>query len=440
MKLHLSEFVFAPFLVGMAALGFTNEPASSLHQRAEQIQKQILAFDSHLDLPFDYRSAAEDGPTEFDLPKAQRGGLKGAAIAVFVPQGPRTPEGYSRARQDAAKKYQLIRGIADQNPSRAELAYSPQDVRRIAGEGRFAVVLSLLNAYPLVSTAPREGPRNELNAPDDAAVQSDLRQIDEWYQRGVRIFGFVHAGHNDWADSSRPNAALGDGPQEHGGLSELGRQAVTRLNQLGVLIDVSQLSSPAFRQVLTLTKAPVAATHSAVKGLVDAPRNLSDEELELIAKNGGVVQVVAFSSYLRPVPANLQNQVKALQAEYGFVDGKPGPALAEAKQKEYSERFHKILSAAPKANLSQFVDAIAYAVKKIGIDHVGISSDFNHGGGVIGWENEGESTNVTEELLRRGFTELDIAKLWGGNFLRVWAEAQSRGETLSAEQRGRGAQ
>jgi microsomal dipeptidase-like Zn-dependent dipeptidase len=201
------------------------------------------------------------------LPKVARGQLKGAALAVFVPQGPRTPEGYKKAREDADKKLALIKAVAEQSPKLAELAYSPADVRRIASEGKFAVVISLLNAYPL---------------------GSDLTQLDEWYKRGVRILGYVHAGHKDWADSSRPNKNLGNTTEEHGGLSDLGKQGVARLNQLGVLIDVSQLSSPAFKQVLSLTKAPVAATHSGVKSIVNVGRNLSDEELELIRKNGGV--------------------------------------------------------------------------------------------------------------------------------------------------------
>lgn len=382
-----------------------------LLEKAKEVHRRIIALDSHLDLPFDYPGASTDGKTQFDLPKAARGQLKGAALAVFVPQGPRTPEGYAKARADSEKKYSLIKAVAEENPNLAALAYSPEDVRQIAGRGKFAVVLSLLNAYPL---------------------GTDISQIDEWYKRGVRIFGYTHAGHNQWADSSRPSQALGDAPEEHGGLSDLGKQGIARLNELGVLIDVSQLTTPALKQVLSLTKAPVAATHSGVKGLVDSPRNLTDEELELIRKNSGVVQVVAFGNYVRPVPKEVTEQIVALQAEYGYKGNEPPAGLSEAKREEYTERSRKVLSAVPSATVGQFVDSIDYAVKKIGIDHVGISSDFNHGGGVVGWENEGECQNVTAELLRRGYAEKDIAKLWGGNFLRVWGEAQKVGKTLQA--------
>ena len=353
---------------------WAQEPGAAKYlERARAIHKRIIAFDTHLDLPFDYTGAAADGKTQFDLPKAARGQLKGAALAVFVPQGPRTPEGYARARADAEKKYALIKAVAEQNADRAGLAYSPEDVRRITGQGKFAVVISLLNAYPL---------------------GTDLGQIDEWYKLGVRLFGFNHAGHNQWSDSSRPNKPLGNGLEEHGGLSALGKQGVARLNELGILIDVSQLSTPAFKQVLSLTRAPVIASHSGIRTLVDATRNLSDEELDLLKRNGGVVSVVAFSNYLRTPPAEPEG--------------------------------------AQPATVAQLVDAIAYAVKRIGIEHVGIASDFNHGGGVTGWQNEGEAQNVTAELLRRGYSERDIARLWGGNFFRVWGEAQKIGKTLQS--------
>lgn len=385
-------------------------PDPKLLEKAKEIHKRILAFDSHLDLPFDYAGAAVDGNTQFDLPKVERGQLKGAALALFVPQGPRTPEGYAKALVDANKKYELIKGVAEQNPGRAELAYSPADVRRIAGQKKFAVVISILNAYPL----------------------PDLAAIDEWYKRGVRILGYTHAGNNQWSDSSRPNAGLGDHPNENGGLTDLGKQGIARLNELGILIDVSQLTTPALKQVLSLTKAPVAATHSGVRAIADSPRNLSDEELDLIKKNGGVVQIVAFANYVRPIPKEITSQVQALQAEFGYKNNEPPPGFSDAQRKEYAERNRKIQAAVPPATVAQYVETIDYAVKKIGVDHVGVASDFNHGGGVVGWENEGEAVNVTAELLHRGYTEKDISKLWGGNFLRVWAEAQKAGKVQQA--------
>ena len=250
----------------------------------------------------------------------------------------------------------------------------------------------------------------------------------------MRIFGFNHAGNNDWADSSRPVAGFGDKPDENGGLTDLGKQAVAKLNEKGILIDVSQLSSKALADTLALTKAPVAATHSGVKGIVDNSRNLSDEELQAVAKNGGVVSIVAFSAYLHPLPQDIQDKVKALRTEYGLPekDDSAQQSWPAEKQKEFSTRWHEILASAPKATLAQLVESVDYAVKRIGIDHVGISSDFNHGGGVTGWNNEGEAQNVTAELLRHGYTEAQIAKLWGGNFLRVWTEAQSVGKKLTA--------
>ena len=364
--MSLSPVTLTALVLAVPLLAFAQDP--KLQSRAEQIQTRITAFDSHLDLPFDYPGAAEDGKTQFDLPKATRGHLKGASFAVFVPQGPRTPEGYAKAVADADKKLNLIKAIAENNHDGAAIAYSPEDVRRISAQGKFAVVISLLNAYSLGSP------------------KADLSQLDEWYQRGVRILGYTHAGHNAWADSSRPSKALNDPLEEHGGLSDIGKKGIARLNDLGVLIDVSQLTTPGLKQVLSLSRAPVVASHSGIKAIVDATRNLSDEEMALIAKNGGVVQVVAFGNYLRKVPEGVHD--------------------------------------APPATVAQFVDSLEYAVKKIGIDHVGIASDFNHGGGVTGWQNEGEGTNVTAELLRRKYSERDIAKLWGGNFLRTWGKAQ----------------
>jgi len=411
-----TQILLAGMLLAGAALAQTAVPQANdakLIERARQIHQKIVAFDSHTDITFDFEGGAVDGKSQLDLPKAARGGLKGAAIAVFVQQGPRTPEGFAKARADADRKYALIETIAAENPDKAEIAYSAADVKRIAASGKFAIAISILNAYPL---------------------GTDLSQIDAWYDKGVRILGFVHAGHNDWADSSRPNANLGNKLAEHNGLSPLGAEGVKRLNELGMLIDVSQLSSPAFKQVLSLTKAPVAATHSGVRGIVDNTRNLSDEELEMIRKNDGVAQMVAFGNYVRPIPQEVIDRQNALRAELGFIGATPPPGLSEAKRKEYAERNAAVVEDAPRATVAQFVNTIDYAVKKIGVDHVGIASDFNHGGGVLGWNNEGEAINVTIELLRRGYSEKDIGKLWGGNFLRVWAKAQSFATDPKAKQ------
>jgi Zn-dependent dipeptidase, microsomal dipeptidase homolog len=177
----------------------------------------------------------------------------------------------------------------------------------------------------------------------------------------------------------------------------------------------------------------VAATHSAVRGIVDATRNLNDEELLALKANGGVIQIVAFSNYLRPLPKEVTDKVKALNAEYGL--DKPGAQpLSADKRKEHTDRYHDLVYAVPKATVAQLVDAIDYSVKKIGVDHVGIASDFNHGGGVTGWKDESETYNVTAELLKRGYSEQDIAKLWGGNFLRAWAKAQEVGKRLNRKQ------
>lgn len=372
---------------------------------AVPVGAQTLTIDPHLDLP---KSALEVGWTglndpasQFDLTRARQGGLNAAAIALFVPQGPRNPDTLAKAQADLRARDAAIHAIAERNPTQAALALSPSDVRAIAKSGRFAVIESLLNAWPL---------------------GNDLDEFDRLYARGVRIVGFVHAGHNQFADSSRPALQFGDRPVENGGLSPLGKAAVKRLNDLGVLIDVSQLSDAAFDQVLALSRAPVIASHSDVRALVDNSRNLSDAELDALKANNGVIAINAFSAYLRArSPATLK-AVSDLQQSYGL--SKSGNiALSPEKQAEYDKRYHEIVGKEPKASVSELIDAVDYAVKRIGIDHVALSSDFNHGGGVTGWANVSELPNVTAELKRRGYSSEQIEKLWSGNVLRVWQAA-----------------
>lgn len=396
-------------------------------ERANALQERILSFDAHLDIPSDFGSegseADRDGSGQFDLVKAERGRLSGAALTLFAwpefwtgansPHRP-TPGFVEAARHEQETRYRIITGIARDFPERAGIAYSPADFRRLAHEGKFAIVISMLNAYPL---------------------GDDVSRLDDWAARGMRIFGFNYVANNTWADSSRPMPFFGDSPDEHGGLSPLGRQAVQRLNELGVVIDVSQMSTAALEQTVALSRAPIIASHSGVRGLVDLQRNLSDREMRLIRDSGGVVHIVGFSSQLKAFSKDTLAKVNAMRAEFDLPEVQnlsqasmpADPVFSiwpEQRFGEYASHLYALLEADPRASLKEFGDSIDYAVQKIGIDHVGISSDFNDGGGLVGWENVGDIRNVTAELIQRGYSDEDIAKLWGGNFLRVWERVQ----------------
>jgi membrane dipeptidase len=386
------------------------EPAAAIHARA-------LVLDSHADVPLDLGVGPHDfgldGDGQVDLPKLERGQVDAAVLAVFVPQGPRTPEGVAKARQDADTKLAAIRAIPQRYPDRAVLALTAADVEAAAKAGKRAILIGFLNAYPF---------------------GKDLAPIDDYYRAGVRTFGFVHAGDNDYADSSRPS---GEPKVEWGGLSPVGKAAVEKLNRLGVIIDVSQLTPDGVLQTLALSKAPVIASHSGAKGVVDAPRNLSDAELDAIKANGGVVQVVAFSAYLIKPGPDYPAKVAPVRARYGlpaaFAKASDGADALSADQRlAYT---HEVGALLPKATVKDLVDSIDYVVRRIGVDHVGVASDFNHGGGVNGWANEGEAANVTAELVRRGYSEADIDKLWGGNFLRVFRAVETQARSLSTATR-----
>ena len=402
----LRSLVIGASLVVPATRGSAEDPfLVEIEQETNRIHGKILVLDSHVDIPVDYgtgrRDPGIDGETQVDLPKLEQGGVGAAVFTVFAKQRRRTPEGLAKARQEAGRKLEAILDIPKRYPQRAALAQTANEVERIHREKKVAVIVGFLNAFPL---------------------GQDLSLIDSYYRSGIRTFGFVHAGNNDFADSSRP---IGDDrPGEHDGLSSLGRDAVARLNKLGVIIDVSQLTPQALLQTVKLSKAPVVATHSAIRAIVDSPRNLTDEELDAIKSSDGVVQIVAFSYYLKKPPVDLLSKYKELASKYK-------KDTRDLTKQEDDELHKELYALAPRnATVSDLVDAIDYAVERIGIDHVGISSDFNHGGGVIGWKDESEAPNVTRELLRRGYSEDQIAKLWGGNFLRVFRQVEHVSEKL----------
>jgi len=403
-------------------------------KQANEMQDRLLSFDSHITVPMDFGTAGneadKDGSGQFDLAKAARGRLSGAALTIFgwpeIWNGPNAPHkptaGFvEEARHEQEVRYKIISGMVRDFPNQVGIAYTPDDFRRLHGEGKFAVFISMLNAYPL---------------------GDDLNQLDLWAARGMRMFGFSYIGNNAWSDSSRPLPFFNDSTDALEGLSPIGQQAVHRLNDLGVIIDVSQMSTKALEQVAQLSRTPMVASHSAPRASVDIPRNLSDKELQLIKNSGGVVQVVGFPAYLRPLSQPTQDKLNTLRARFDLpplpnlaMALMPGDAIIaawpEQKFGQYAQGLYGILEEEPKATLKDWGDAIDYTVRKIGIDHVGISSDFNDGGGIHGWENVGEVRNVTAELIQRGYSEADIAKLWGGNFLRVWDQVQKAAKPLA---------
>jgi membrane dipeptidase len=334
-----------------------------------------LTLDTHIDIPLDYATAAADPLTaklQVNLQKMAAGGLDAGFFIVFVGQTERSAEGYARAQANALTKFAAIHRMAEElYPDRIEIAYSADDVARIATTGKLVAAIGIENGFSL---------------------GSNLELLDRYFDLGARYLGLVHDGDNDLARSARPNVALGDAAESPAGVSALGADAIARANRLGLMIDVSHGSKQTALDAMRLSAAPVIASHSGIAGVNAHPRNLDDETLRALQADGGVVQVVAFDSYLK--------------------DRTGGRA--------------------PPATVADLVDHIDYAVRLIGVEHVGIASDFDGGGGVLGWADAAETANVTAELQARGYSDKDIEKIWSGNLLRVWREAERTAARLAA--------
>jgi membrane dipeptidase len=289
------------------------------------------------------------------------------------------------------------------HPSRIGLACSADDVDAIHRSGRLVAAIGIENGY---------------------SIGRDLGLLQRYHQRCARYFGLVHNGHNDLADSASPNTGLGDAPEEHGGLSALGETVVGELNRLGIMVDVSHSSKKSMLHAVRVSRAPVIASHSGVAAINPHPRNLDDEQLRALAANGGVVQAVALDGFVKITPAEKTAAIAALREAFGIKAISELGALGPEKRAEYDARLDDINRKWPRASVGDFVDHIDHVVRLIGIDHAGISSDFDGGGGIDGWNHSSETFNVTLELVRRGYTEAEIAKIWGGNLLRVWRRVE----------------
>jgi membrane dipeptidase len=371
--------------------------------RARAIHERVLTIDTHDDIPFNFATPEVDagvrGPRQVDIPKMVEGGLDAAFFIVYVGQGPRTMEGNERAKEQALTKFRAIRRMAEEmHPDKIGIAYRADQVSRIARSGRRVAAIGIENGY---------------------VIGRDLTLIRRYYDLGARYMTLTHGGHNDIGDSATPRD---DEPAaEHGGLSAFGREVVDRMNRVGMMVDVSHVAKSTSLDAIRHSRAPVIASHSGVRAVNDHPRNMDDEQLLALKRNGGVIQVVALGEFVKSSPQR-RAAAQAVYQQMGITRGRG--ELTPEQRAELRRRMGEIDAQFPPATVQDFVNHIDYAVKLIGIDHVGISSDFDGGGGVAGWRDASETFNVTLELVRRGYSEGDIRKLWGANLLRVWREAE----------------
>lgn len=385
-------------LAGCASAPSMNETKSP--RNVAMVHSKTLTLDTHVDIPLTYMAGIDPGAAtdlQVDLGKLATGELDAAFFIVYTPQGSLDDAGYSAAQKIAETRIAAINALTKNYYDRVELATTAEDVRRIVGAGKNAVLVGMENAYPL-------GP--------------SIDDVPRWAERGVRYMGITHFGHNQFGDSSNPNPARDKGPR-YNGLSPLGKKLVESLNYHGIMVDVSHAGKATMMQAADLSKTPIIASHSGAKAIADSARNLDDEQLGKIRDVGGVAQMVALDAYVKPYTKEQTDFRDALRKELKLETSADRSAASEATLAEYEKRILGMWVIEPRASVADFVDHIDHAVSVAGIDHVGIASDFDGGGGIDGWEDASQTQNVTAELVSRGYTDADIAKIWGGNLLRV---------------------
>ena len=415
-------------LIGCFLLAFScgeseKKTEMSLEERAMKIHEKVITIDTHDDINVenftDEKNYTQRLETQVNLPKMEEGGLDVSWLIVYTGQDSLNEAGYAKAKDNAMAKFEAIRRLCDEIArDKIELALTSDDVRRIDAAGKKVAMIGVENAYP---------------------IGTDLGEFEKYQRLGARYISLSHNGHSQFCDS---NTGEKDSVWLHNGLSELGKEAVIEMNRLGMMIDVSHPSKKSMEQMIQLSKAPIIASHSSARALCDHSRNLDDDQLKLMKENGGVVQTVAFSSYLNTEKADARSGY--MKEVYTKVADSMGiewyerdqfAELTEAQLVTYMENRPKVMKignemaatmkdAPPAVDVGDFVNHIDYMVELIGIDHVGISSDFDGGGGIEGWSDASETFNVTLELVKRGYTEKQIAQLWNGNLLRVLDEVE----------------
>lgn len=401
-NIQIMKYILPVILASLIIAGCTTEE-ERINKRADKLHQSMLTIDTHCDTPmrfsrtgFDLGKWNEKGCVDF--PKMKAGGLDAEFFAIFIAQGPRTEEDFEREYQETLTIFDSIYSNVERYPEMAGIALTPDDALRLKADGRLAAFIGIENGYP---------------------VGLNISRIKEFYDLGARYITLCHSSNNDICDSSTDPK----GP-EHGGLSTFGDEVVKEMNRVGMMIDVSHISDESFYDVLSITRVPVIASHSSCRALCESPRNLDDEMLQALKKNGGVIQICILSDYLKQPEPNPEYDTKmdSLRDKWKAL----GPDLTEAQREQRWNEISEIRDRYLKrATVEDAVNHIQHVVDVIGIDYVGIGSDFDGGGGIDGCSDASMMKNITRELIRRGFSNDDIAKIWGGNFMRVMRQVQA---------------
>jgi len=379
---------------------------SELMEQAVELHKNMVTIDTHTDTPMEFIRQGFDFSGEkntargsrVDLLKMEKGGLDAAFFAAFISQGECTPEKYAKVNAKVIDILNAVHLKVAEYPNRAEIATTPDDVYRLKKEGKRAIYLGVENGYP---------------------IGTDISLIKNYYDLGARYITLCHTRNNQICSSSTDKDTLNDK-----GLTDFGKDVVKEMNRTGMIIDVSHISDKSFFDVLNLSSAPVIASHSCSRAICNNPRNLSDEMLVKLAEKGGVVQMCILSDYVKKLERTPKRDSArhALRDKYNnFQDLTPAQdSLVSIEWTQIEEKYPQKL-----ATVSDVVDHIDHMVKVMGINHVGIGTDFDGGGGVDGCKDASQMINITVELIRRGYSDSDIKKIWGENFLRVFRQVET---------------
>ena len=372
-----------------------------LTSKADKFHKSFLTVDTHCDTPLEIvRSGFDLGGKHdkgcVDFPRMVEGGLDAEFFAAYIGQGPRDDSTTERAHQEIVRIIEAIHQNVEKNSAMAEIALTTDDAYRLKKEDKLSAFIGIENGYP---------------------AGEDISRVKQYYDMGARYITLCHSANNDICDSSTDPKG-----SEHGGLSAFGEEFVAEMNRTGMIVDVSHISDDSFYDVLKVSKAPVIASHSSSRALCSSPRNLSDDMLLALKNNGGVIQICILSSYIKTPEPNpvLEGKMAELKNKYGDFN-----TLSDEQRNQLRNERWEIFNKYRKlATVADVVDHIDHVVQVIGIDHVGIGTDFDGGGGVEGCKSVAEMKNITIELLRRGYSKSDIGKIWGGNFMRVFSKVE----------------